>query len=260
MAPVKASALDPAGLLEAVDRAARARGFHREPFAEIDGHRLTALTRRSPGPRPRIYLSAGIHGDEPAPPLALLHLLEAGFFDRQAHWFLVPMLNPSGFHRGTRENAEGIDLNRDYKDVRTREVRAHVHWLRHQPNFDLTLCLHEDWEAEGFYLYELNPHGRPSLAPAMLESARRHGTIQPGDMIDGRPVAAPGIIRPVDDPLMRENWPEAIYLRAHHTTLSYTLETPSPAPLAHRIDTLAAVVTGALAHLATSRRPHAAQP
>ena len=58
--------------------------------------------------------------------------------------------------------------------------------------------------------------------------------------IDGRPVDAPGIIRPVNDPLLRENWPEAIYLRAHHTTLSYTLETPSAFPLTQRIATLRA--------------------
>ena len=34
---------------------------------------------------------------------------------------------------------------------------------------------------------------------------------------------------------MRETWPEAIYLRAHHTTLSYTIESPSAFPLDQRI-------------------------
>ena len=74
-------------------------------------------TKRTPGPRPRIYLSAGIHGDEPAPPLALLALIESGALDKRAVWFLCPILNPDGLARGTRENAEGVDLNRDYRHL-----------------------------------------------------------------------------------------------------------------------------------------------
>lgn len=249
MAPVKASPLDPATLLRDVAALADARGFRSEIFAEIEGFALPGLTRRAPGRRPRIYLSAGIHGDEPAPPLAITRLLETGVLDDRATWFIVPMLNPTGFLRGTRENAGGIDLNRDYKDRRSREVVGHVAWLERQPYFDLTLCLHEDWEAEGFYLYELNPNARPSLAETMLAAASVHGPIQPGEVIDGRAVAAPGIIRPAADPLERENWPEAIYLRAHHTTLSYTLETPSPATLELRVNMLAAAVERALAYI-----------
>jgi hypothetical protein len=242
MSAVKTSALDPASWVREFAAEARSAGFRAEPLADIDGCPLAAFTKRARGPRPRVYLSAGVHGDEPAPPHTLLDLIRSGALDDRATWFVVPMLNPTGFARGTRENADGIDLNRDYKDVRTREVRAHIRWLRHQPNFDLTLCLHEDWEATGFYLYELNPHERPSLANTILDAARAHGPIEEGETIDGRPTHAPGLIRPVDDPLMRENWPEAIYLRAHHTTLSYTLETPSSAPLARRIATLSSAV------------------
>ncbi len=250
MAAVKASALDPASLVREFTAQARAAGFRAEPLAEIDGCPLAAFTKRARGRRPRIYLSAGVHGDEPAPPHALLDLVRSGLLDDRATWFVVPLLNPTGFARGTRENADGIDLNRDYKDVRTHEVRAHIRWLRHQPNFDLALCLHEDWETKGFYLYELNPDGRPSLAETILDAARTHGPIEDAEVIDGRPSHAPGLIRPVDDPLMRENWPEAIYLRAHHTTLSYTLETPSGAPLAQRVATLASAVDTALSELA----------
>ncbi len=248
MSAVKASALDPASLLREFTELALKRGFRRDPWVEIAGCPLAGFTKRTPGRVPRIYLSAGIHGDEPAPPLALLRLLQRGFFDHRASWFLVPLLNPTGFQRGTRESADGVDLNRDYKDVRTAEVGAHVGWLRAQPNLDLTLCLHEDWEAAGFYLYELNPANRHSLADTMIAAARRHGPVEEAEVIDGRTPYAPGIVRPVDDPLMRENWPEAIYLRAHHTTLSYTLETASPAPLDQRVETLCTVVEQAIEH------------
>jgi predicted deacylase len=246
--PVKESSLaEITALALRLQSAGRAAGFRVEPFGEIEGCPLFALTKRTPGPRPRVYLSAGIHGDEPAPPRALLALMETGVFDHRATWFVCPLLNPAGLSRGIRENAGGLDLNRDYKDLRSAEIAAHVGWLRRQPNFDLTLCLHEDWEAKGFYLYELNPQQHPSLAPAMIDAAARVCPIETAAVIDGRETAATGIIRPVNDPLLRDTWPEPIYLRAHHTPLSYTLETPSALPLGRRIAALRAAIGAALA-------------
>jgi hypothetical protein len=244
--PVKASALAPADFAQRFAEAALRQGFRAEPLTKVAGVPLAAYTKRTPGPRPRLYLSAGIHGDEPAPPLALLRMMEAGVFDHRATWFICPLLNPAGFMRGIRENADGTDLNRDYKDLRTAEITAHVKWLRCQPPFNTTFCLHEDWESTGFYLYELNPEGLPTLADTMIAAARDHGPIETATVIDGREIDEPGIIRPVADPLMRETWPEAIYLRAHHTRRSYTLETASAQPLEQRIATQVAVVTAAL--------------
>lgn len=251
---VKASSpLDPAAFTARLEAAAKPAGFRVERFGEIAGVPLLALTKRTPGPRPRIYLSAGIHGDEPAPPLALLSMLEAGVFDTRATWFLCPLLNPAGFMRATRENADGLDLNRDYKALRSAEIRAHAAWLQGQPNFDLTMCLHEDWESKGFYLYELNPRQRPTLADAMLAAVEKVCPIETATVIDERTVDQRGIIRPVSDPLLRELWPESIYLQAHHATLGYTIESPSALPLPPRIAALRAAVETAIAGLTVPR-------
>jgi hypothetical protein len=238
-------ALDPREVAARFVAGAKRAGFEVEPYGEAAGCPLLALTKRTPGPRPRLYLSAGIHGDEPAPPLALLEMLEAGVFDRRAVWFLCPLLNPAGFLQSTRENAAGLDLNRDYRDPQSEEIRSHVRWLRRQPNFDLTLAVHEDWEAKGYYLYEQNPLARPSLAEAMLTAAAAACPIDPSPMIDGRE-AVHGIIRPAGDPLLREKWPESIYLRAHHTTLAYTIESPSAFALPRRIAAHRAALEAAL--------------
>jgi hypothetical protein len=249
MSAVKAAPFDPAAIAARFESSARAAGFRVEHYHEIEGCPQLALTKRTRGPRPRIYLSSGMHGDEPAPPLALLELLAAGFFDDRATWFLCPLLNPTGLVRGTRENAAGLDLNRDFLDLRAAETRAHVAWLQRQPPFDLTLCVHEDWESTGYYLYELNPNQRPTVADAILAAVSRVCPIDEAAIIDGRPTAATGIIRPVDDPLLRETWPEAIYLRAHHTTLSYTLESPSAFPLEQRIAAHRAAIATAVTKL-----------
>jgi len=248
--PTVPAPFDPVSLVTTFEQHASQQGFRIDRFGEIAGCPLIALTKRTPGPRPRIYLSAGIHGDEPAPPLALLRLMERGFFDQRAVWFLCPLLNPTGFPRGTRENAGGLDLNRDYRQPQSAEIAAHLRWLETQPCFDLGLCLHEDWEATGSYLYELNPQQRPSLAEPIITAIAKQHPIDLATTIDDRP-AHGGIIRPDSDPATRELWPEAIYLRAHHTTLNYTIETPSGHPLEERISAQCLAVETAVAGLAT---------
>jgi len=234
------------------DAAGLAAGFRIEKFGEIAGFPLLALTRRTPGPRPRIYLSAGIHGDEPAPPLALLRLLERGFFDARAVWLICPLLNPVGLAANTRENAGGLDLNRDYRHFVSAEIRAHIAWLQRQPPLDLALCLHEDWEAKGFYLYELNRSGRPGFAEAIIEAVRAAGPIDLSDKIDGRD-ASGGIIRPAGDRSLLERWPESVYLHVHHTRVSYGFETASGFPLEDRIAVQCLAVETAVAKFIAAR-------
>ena len=171
---VKAPPTDYRALIQTFETQGKAHGFRIERYGQVGDLPLIALTRRTSGPRPRIYLSAGMHGDEPAPPLALLSLLQAGFFDERATWFICPVINPEGLTRGTRENARGVDLNRDFKALVSDEIQAQVRWLKAQPNFDVTFCLHEDWEAKGFYLYELNPTARPTLADIMIAATAQH--------------------------------------------------------------------------------------
>lgn len=239
--------LDPHAFAADLEAVASTAGFRLERFGEIAGFPLFTATRRTLGPRPRIYLSAGIHGDEPAGPLALLEALRQGVFDERAVWFLCPLLNPVGFDRRTRENAEGIDLNRDYRALKSAEIQAHARWLKRQPNFDLAICLHEDWESKGYYLYELNPANRVALAGPMIAAVQPICPIETATIIDGREISEPGIIRPVADPALRELWPESIYLRAHHTQLSYTIESPSAFPLEQRVAAHVAALKTAVA-------------
>ena len=204
-----------------------------------------AFRRTVASPRVSIYLSTGSHGDEPAGPLAMLQMLEEDRWPADASLWVCPCLNPTGFALNQRENAQGIDLNRDYRHLQTAEVRAHVAWLERQPSFDLAFCLHEDWEAAGFYLYELNPDGRSSYAEIMVEAAAKVCPIDLSPIIEGRE-ARGGIVRPLVDLAERPLWPEAFYLVTHKTRQSYTLESPSDFPLQTRVAALAAAVEAVL--------------
>lgn len=241
--------IDVSATLLEIKRAAEQGGWTREVFLQRDGLDLLALRRPqadSNRPRQRIYISAGIHGDEPAAPLAALQLLREDCWPAGVEVTICPCLNPAGFAINQRENPEGLDLNRDYLHLRSAEIRAHVAWLETQPPFDLCLCLHEDWESHGFYLYELNPDNQPSLAEAIVAGVAQVCPIDPSEVIEGR-AAQGGIIRPSLDPRMRPQWPEAFWLLTHKTRLSYTFEAPSDFPLATRVNALVHGVQAALA-------------
>jgi Succinylglutamate desuccinylase / Aspartoacylase family len=228
---------------------ARNKGWSIEEIPVPQKPSLFALTRspsRITHHVSRIYISTGIHGDEPAGPLAVRQLLQENQWPENASLSLIPCLNPTGFRLNRRENDQGVDLNREYLNTKAPETLAHIDWLSHQPSFNLCLCLHEDWESDGFYVYELNPENRPSLAHHVVSQVAEVCPIDLSEAIEGRP-AQNGIIRPSVDPRSRPQWPEAFYLLTHKTRLSYTLEAPSDFPLPTRVAALLTAVRAALA-------------
>jgi len=236
--------------LRDIEAAAQSHGWQRAIFHKTDEFEWVAYHRfpagnNSSNRAPRIYLSSGIHGDEPAGLLAMRQLLQANRWPANAELRLCPCLNPGGFALNRRENAAGVDLNRQYRKPSSPETLAHINWLEQQPGFDLCLMLHEDWESHGFYLYEQNPDHQPSLAEPMIESVAEVCPIDSSPVIEGRP-AHNGIIRPGVDPRERPLWPEAFYLITRKTRLSYTLEAPSDFPLATRVAALCTAVNTAV--------------
>jgi predicted deacylase len=231
-------------VLNEVEEAARAHGWQLEPIFEHEHHRVLGLHRPVEKPRKHVYLSAGIHGDEPGGPLAIAQLLRENQWPEGVSLWICPCLNPQAFESNRRENAAGLDLNRQYLNTAVAEIAAHIHWLERQPGFDLCLCLHEDWESYGFYVYELNPDHQESLADLMVERVSRVCPVDPSEIIEGRP-ARNGVIRPVADLKERPDWPEAFYLLTHKTRLSYTLEAPSDYPLDSRVGALVEAVRAA---------------
>ena len=197
--------------------------------------------RRENGSKSRLYLSTGIHGDEPAGPLAIRQLMVEKAWPDDLDIWICPCLNPSGFPLNRRESAQGLDLNREYLHLEAAETRAHVDWLKRQPSFDLAVCLHEDWESQGFYLYELNPDNRPTHATEIIRRVSKVCPIDLSSEIEGRP-AEGGIVRPIMDPKLRPRWPEAFWLLNHKTRHAYTLEAPSDFPLATRVESLVVAV------------------
>ena len=121
---------------------------------------------------PSIALAAGVHGDERAGPWALLALVEMQALDPRFAYRIWPCTNPSGFEARTRESAGGIDVNRTFgRGGQSPEAKAIVTANRDRA-FALSLDLHEDVDAGGFYCYE---YGGGDIGCAAVEAVANAG-------------------------------------------------------------------------------------
>lgn len=232
-------------------------GFTPRTIAMVKADPVRLWTRQ--GDResaPEAYVSAGIHGDELCGSEALLHWLETRELPAGFHWVVAPFLNPSGLRQGTRENARGIDLNRDFFRKRSAEIRAFTGWWRGRGRgCDLHFSLHEDWEAEGFYLYEINTGPWPSIGKDVLDRLVDDWPLQAGGPVDGHDLDAPGLILHAPEPDEEEGWPEAIWLAKSWPVLSCTFEAPGRLRREARIALLADAFDAALSAVTTEPEP-----
>jgi len=185
---------------------------------------------------PSLYISAGIHGDEPASSWALLQWVEKNkkLFQKLSA-ILYPCLNPWGMVNNTRSNQSGQDMNRIWDDADSELTRAILPRL-HGLSFDLSLTLHEDYDGNGIYLYEPYLGGRNDLvASEILRAGKKFLPIDRRKRIEGR-VCKQGIIRPRLSSLPEDGIPEAIYLVRNHGRRHFTIETPSEENFVQRVN------------------------
>jgi len=254
----------PADYVREVEAAAREGGWtirYLSPTPASTRPWLEKQARQRDGGKPpaRFYLSAGIHGDEIAGPLAVLEMLRQPDFFAAVDTTIFPILNPEGLSRATRGNHAGLDLNRDYRGARSTEIRGHLAVLPSLGRYDTAMMLHEDYEGTGAYLYELNDGPVPDLGRRIMASIAKHVPIDERPVIEdvearGGIIQRADIIRKMGPIGNRPEWPEAIYLSLFHTNVSYTTETPMLQPLAQRIKAQIEAVRTLVAALATEER------
>jgi hypothetical protein len=139
---------------------------------------------------PGIALAAGVHGDEPAGPWAVISVLANGLLDARFAYRVWPCTNPAGYAAGTRANADGRDVNRSFGDGSTPESCA-ILAANRERHFALSIDVHEDVEADGFYCYVAGPHAEP-LGRAIVLAVEEAGLpVQDFDGFDfGEPAGA----------------------------------------------------------------------
>ena len=79
----------------------------------VDGRTIHPVLLGSPGAAHRVLVVGCIHGNETAG-IAIVRRLIAAGAPAGTEIVAVPSLNPDGCARGTRQNARGVDLNRNF--------------------------------------------------------------------------------------------------------------------------------------------------
>ena len=140
-----------------------------------------------------ICFTAGIHGNEYAGPHAALNFLDEGRIPNSKRIWMAPLINPWGFIHGKRE-AEKVNLNRQFNvgHAPRREAGLLANALERE-QFQFMHSIHEDNEADGFYLYYENPKIK-SKCKQILEIAQEHMQLDTRTNIYGDKVESPGLI------------------------------------------------------------------
>lgn len=144
-----------------------------------------------------IVILGGIHAGECDGKEALLDLVGEIAGGKHPHWIdgmrlvCIPSLNPDGNSRravdhrpgqlgpaegmGTRANARGLDLNRDFIKLETAEIRALVQTL-HQIDADVLIDLHTTNGSQHRYELTYDPPHHPATPPG-IRSFLREGLL-----------------------------------------------------------------------------------
>jgi hypothetical protein len=183
----------------------------------------------------RVGIFAGIHGDEPAGPLALVEFLRALVAEPAvAENYLIhayPICNPTGFEKCTRVSAAHCDLNREFwKTSGQPEVQLIERELRER-HFHGLIQLHADDTSDGIYGF-VRGHtlSENLLKPALAAAA----SILPRNInaqIDGF-AAKEGIIYDAYEGIL------AAQPQIEPVPFELILETPHHAPLTKQVEAL----------------------
>ena len=154
-------------------KALRGRGDLRvREVACVNAPRTLLCVEMGDAALPTIALASGVHGDERAGPWASLELAESDLLDPRFAYRIWPCTNPSGYEAGTRDSADGIDVNRTFgSGGRSPEARA-ILTANRDRQFVLSLDLHEDCDATGFYCYE---YGGGDIGRAVVAALEGEG-------------------------------------------------------------------------------------
>lgn len=124
-----------------------------------------------------ICFSAGIHGDEPSGPWAVLTFLKR-ITKLPAHIAIIlfPVANPYGFDRHHYRNGENRNLNRHFLDQKPAPENILLKNAIKPYRISFFAALHEDEEQKGSYLFGYtNASHEPPIYRTLLTIAKKYG-------------------------------------------------------------------------------------
>lgn len=179
----------------------------------------------------KVLITGGVHGDEPAGVEAVLQFLERDNTEllKKYAFVVIPCVNPSGYVHNTRENRDGVDINRSFETDEVSEV-AIVKKALGETQFSLAIDFHEDYEATGFYLYE-GKQDAQYIGPVLADAAKSIGPLDPEDPGEDAPDIAEGVYKVATEWGTQGLAPYLLHFHSEHVIIT---ETPTVWPLEQR--------------------------
>lgn len=224
-----------------------ARGFESTVLGVTAGQPICLLTRMASRPSAsRLLIASGFHGEEPAGPWGLLQALETlndGILG-DIQLSILPLVNITGFSRGTRLNHRNENPNRGYLaiDDSTRASEEGTFLLEHEARLvslgrDGVLSCHEDQALAHAYVYANERAESPGdLAIALRECNAGHFPLHPDGFVDGCPIKDGIVFNQLDSSF--ESW-----LLKRGAARTYCTETPGQFGFEQRVSANADMIT-----------------
>jgi murein peptide amidase A len=234
------------GRVEATTR----RGAVVETLGTASGYPILCATLSRDIHLPTVYINGGTHGDEPAGVEGALAFLEGDWEKMLGHlqFRVIPCLNPWGYVHARRENAQGVDINWAYERTDVSEIKIAKAFFYNR-RFAAAVDLHEDWESQGFYVYELF-RGR-AIGHLIAKEVSHVCQLNTSPVIEGER-AHHGVIHPNLEAQKRrgDSGIPIVLFRYRHTDRLITTETPTREPLAKRVEAQLATIDVVIRNLA----------
>lgn len=186
---------------------------------------------------PSLLVASGFHGEEPAGPWGVLEFLESAPDElfSAARLSVLPLVNVTGFSKGTRFNAWGENPNRGFLGLPAENPSREGRILLDQQALlvpaarEGLLTCHEDVLLSHAYLYSQERAETPSeLTRALLQANAAHFPLHPDGLVDGCAVNGGIVFNHYDGSF--ESW-----MMSHGIAYAACVETPGQQPIARRI-------------------------
>lgn len=158
-------------VVNAINNRAQGDGFIVQTLSSYPTINPVAIRVVNSECNPYVFLSGGVHGDEPAGVEALLKFLEEAKQHTTFNFLIIPCVNPVGYERNIREGSDFKDMNRNfYEGTPCHDNQVIMKFLAHaEYNYLFAMDLHEtrandkpneeyphsERHPESFYMFEV---------------------------------------------------------------------------------------------------------
>jgi predicted deacylase len=164
--------------LKKIQQVAGKKGFKTRSLGDVGDSELMVIEPAKKNKGKHILLVSGTHGDEVAGPFGLLRYLERVSDEtlKMVNLSFIPLLNPTGFRKFTRDNQWGEKTNRNYDNDEkiSREgkiLKGNLSLLK-EIAADGMITVHEDPKAKVCFIYMYHGKNAEELGEILLDVDR----------------------------------------------------------------------------------------